>query len=87
MVQMAGSEEEEYEESRRISTAFRLLTSGRLNLAVCVPEEASCELLLYKKGKHEPEYVIEMLAEDGIGEVRFLALEDLDAAEYSTITE
>ena len=56
--------------------------SGRLNLAVCVPEEASCELLLYKKGKHEPEYVIEMLAEDGIGEVRFLALEDLDAAEY-----
>ena len=48
-----------------------------MNLAVCVPKDVSCELLLYKKGESEPDQVIEMPAEEGIGEVRFLALEDL----------
>ena len=41
-----------------------------VNLAVCVPKDVSCELLLYKKGESEPHQVIEMPAEEGIGEVR-----------------
>ena len=39
-----------------------------VNLAVCVPKDVSCELLLYKKGESEPDQVIEMPAEEGIGE-------------------
>ena len=53
-----------------------------MNLAVCVPKDVSCELLLYKKGESEPDQVIEMPAEEGIGEVRFLALEDLEETQY-----
>lgn len=53
-----------------------------VNLAVCVPKDVSCELLLYKKGESEPDQVIEMPAEEGIGEVRFLALEDLEETQY-----
>ena len=29
-----------------------------VNLAVCVPKDVSCELLLYKKGESEPDQVI-----------------------------
>jgi len=53
-----------------------------VNLAVCVPKDVSCELLLYKKGESEPHQVSEMPAEEGIGEVRFLALKDLEAVHY-----
>ena len=35
-----------------------------VNLAVCVPKDVSCELLLYKKGESEPDQVIEMPAEE-----------------------
>ena len=35
-----------------------------VNLAVCVPKDVSCELLLYKKGESEPHQVIEMPAEE-----------------------
>ena len=37
-----------------------------VNLAVCVPKDVSCELLLYKKGESEPDQVIEMPSEEGI---------------------
>lgn len=54
----------------------------RINFAVSVPKGKKCELLLYPAGGTEPAFVHEMPEEDGIGEVRFLALEELDAAQY-----
>ena len=53
-----------------------------MNFAVQVPEGKTCELLLYKKGKEEPEHIFEMPGEEGIGEVRFLMIEDIDAKDY-----
>ena len=62
---------------------FGAVVEGRkVNFAVQVPEEKACALLLYKKGKQEPEHVFEMPAEEGIGEVRFLMVEDIDAKDY-----
>jgi len=56
--------------------------NGRMNFAVSVPSGKTCELLVYGKGKTEPVQVFEMTEEDGMGEVRFLALEEFDAARY-----
>ncbi len=56
--------------------------NDRINFAVSVPAGKSCELLLYKAGETRPEKVFEMPEEEGLGEVRFLALEDLDAKRY-----
>ncbi len=55
---------------------------GKLNFSVCIPSGKMCELLLYRVGKAEPEQSIEMPETEGIGEVRFLALKDLDAGQY-----
>lgn len=49
----------------------------RVNFAVCVPEGSKCELLLYPAGADVPAEVYLMQEKDGIGEVRFLALEGL----------
>ena len=56
--------------------------AGKINFAVSVPAGKSCELLLYKAGAEEPEYIFQMPEEEGIGEVRFLALKDLEAVHY-----
>lgn len=58
---------------------------GKINFAVSVPAGKCCELLLYRAGKQEPVEVFEMKEKDGIGEVRFLALEGIrpDAYEYN----
>lgn len=62
---------------------FGAVVEGRkVNFAVQVPEGKTCELLLYKKGKEEPEHIFEMPGEEGIGEVRFLMIEDIDAKDY-----
>ena len=53
-----------------------------INFAVSVPAGKACELLLYKVGGQEPEIVFDMPEEEGLGEVRFLAVEDLDADSY-----
>lgn len=55
---------------------------GKVNFAVSVPTGVRCELLLYKAGKQEPAEVFEMAEEDGIGEVRFLALKGLHPHAY-----
>ena len=55
---------------------------NRVNFAVQVPEGKSCELLLYKRGKKRPEATFDMPREEGIGEVRFLAVEELEAEQY-----
>lgn len=56
--------------------------NGRMNFAVSVPAGKTCELLLYSMGKTEPVQVFEMTEEEGMGEVRFLAIEEFDAAQY-----
>ena len=55
---------------------------NRVNFAVQVPEGKSCALLLYKRGKKRPEATFDMPREEGIGEVRFLAVEELEAEQY-----
>ncbi len=55
---------------------------GRMNFAVSVPVGKNCELLLYRAGSMKPEIVFEMPEEEGVGEVRFLAVEDLDEQKY-----
>lgn len=46
----------------------------KMNFAVAVPTGKTCELLLYSKGKPEPVQRFNMPEEEGIGEVRFLAV-------------
>lgn len=58
------------------------IINDRINFAVSVPEGKVCELLLYHSGKKNPSYVYEMPEEDGIGEVRFLAVEGFDPVKY-----
>lgn len=58
------------------------MRDGRMNFAVSVPVGKSCELLLYRTGEREPSEIYEMPQEDGLGEVRFLALEAFDEKKY-----
>lgn len=58
------------------------IEKDRINFAVPVSRGKTCELLLYLAGEKEPDCVYEMPEEDGIGEVRFLAVEGLDIAQY-----
>ena len=53
-----------------------------INFAVQVAKGKTCELLLYKRGKEVPEYQFDMPEEEGVGEVRFLAVEGLKADRY-----
>ena len=56
-------------------------TSGdHVNFSVAVPEGERCWLLLYRAGEEEPKERYEMT--EAIGEVRFLALEGMDPADY-----
>ena len=59
-----------------------VVKGNRVNFAVQVPQGKTCELLLYRAGRTLPEQCFEMAEEDGIGEVRFLAIEDIDAGKY-----
>lgn len=54
----------------------------KMNFAVSVPSGKCCELLLYQAGKKEPVKIYEMPEAEGLGEVRFLALEELDWKHY-----
>ncbi len=51
-----------------------------VNFSVAVPQEKECQLLLYRAGRKKPCAVYEMKRE--IGEVRYLALEGMDASGY-----
>lgn len=55
---------------------------GGINFAVSVPAGKDCELLLYRAGRKIPEKVYPMPEEEGLGEVRFLAVEGIDAHRY-----
>ena len=54
----------------------------RVNFSVQVPSGRSCGLLLYRKGKEIPAARFDMPEEEGIGEVRFLAVEGIEADKY-----
>ncbi|MEE0781599.1 MAG: glycogen debranching protein, partial [Sellimonas sp.] len=53
-----------------------------VNFSLQVPAGKKCELLLYRVGRKKPECTFDMPEEDGIGEVRFLAVEGIDAEKY-----
>lgn len=55
---------------------------NKVNFVVEVPDGKSCQLLLYKSGKNKPEQSFDMPESEGIGEVRFLAVEGIDTEEY-----
>ncbi len=56
--------------------------NGKMNFAVSVPAGKRCELLLYRTGQNEPAEIFDMPEEEGLGEVRFLALDELDGQQY-----
>lgn len=55
---------------------------NQVNFALQVPSGKQCELLLYEKGKAVPKYRFELPEKEGIGEVRFLAIEEIDPEKY-----
>ena len=62
---------------------FGTVVKGRkVNFAVQVPAGKKCELLLYREGRKHPECTFDMPENEGIGEVRFIAVEDIDADKY-----
>lgn len=58
------------------------IKQDKVNFAVSVPTGNKCELLLYRAGKTEPAFIYEMPEEEGLGEIRFLAVEGLDVQKY-----
>lgn len=56
------------------------VSGDHVNFSVAVPEGERCWLLLYRVGEEEPKERYEMT--EAIGEVRFLALEGMDPADY-----
>lgn len=58
------------------------IKEDRVNFAVSVPKGKKCELLLYRAGKEEIECEYSMPEYEAVGEVRFLAIEGVDAAQY-----
>lgn len=58
------------------------IKQDKVNFAVSVSSGKKCELLLYRAGKTEPAQVYEMPEEEGLGEIRFLAVEGLDVQKY-----
>lgn len=56
------------------------VTEGNVNFSIAVPEGKSCNLLMYRAGEEKPCESCPM--EASIGEVRVLALADVDASAY-----
>lgn len=56
------------------------ISGDHVNFSVAAPEGERCWLLLYRAGEEEPKERYEMT--EAIGEVRFLALEGMDPADY-----
>ena len=54
----------------------------KANFAIQVPAGKTCELLLYREGKSHPAYTFEMPEEEGIGEVRYLAVDEIEPEKY-----
>nr|WP_294491448.1 alpha-amylase family glycosyl hydrolase [uncultured Mediterraneibacter sp.] len=59
-----------------------VVEGSKANFAVQVPSGKTCEVLLYRVGKARPEHSFEMPEEEGIGEVRFLGIDGIEAGKY-----
>lgn len=55
---------------------------NKVNFAVQVPAGKKCEVLIYRSGARQPRYRFEMPEDEGIGEVRFLAVEGIESDRY-----
>ena len=64
------------------SGSERLQKKEKVNFSVQVPMGKTCELLLYREGNTKPEVCFDMPEEEGIGEVRFLSVEEIDPEKY-----
>lgn len=53
-----------------------------VNFAIAVQTHHTCKLLLYKSGESKPEQILDMPEKQGVGEVRFLALEKFQPWNY-----
>ena len=51
------------------------ITEHKINFSMVVKQGKKCKLLLYKSGEKEPKKMIEMPENEGIGAVRYLAIE------------
>ena len=56
------------------------MIGNTMNFSVAVPQEKECQLLLYHAGEKKPCMSFGM--KTSIGEVRYIALEDIDPSEY-----
>ena len=56
------------------------MIGNTMNFSVAVPQEKECQLLLYHAGENKPCMSFGM--KKSIGEVRYIALEDIDPSEY-----
>ena len=56
------------------------MIGNTMNFSVAVPQEKECQLLLYHAGEKKPCMSFGM--KKSIGEVRYIALEDIDPSEY-----
>nr|WP_330382197.1 alpha-amylase family glycosyl hydrolase [Mediterraneibacter massiliensis] len=54
----------------------------RVNFSVSVPAGKECILSVYKAGEEDPAYTFDMKQKEGMGEIRFLALESVFPGEY-----
>lgn len=59
-----------------------VVEGSKVNFSLQVAGGSSCRLLLYKEGRSKPEKSFEMPEEEGIGEVRFLQIDGIDAEKY-----
>ena len=53
-----------------------------VNFVLQVPSGKKCELLLYREGEKESDRSFEMPEDEGIGEVRFVRIDGIDAEKY-----
>ncbi len=58
------------------------ITESGVNFSVAVSAGKSCQLIVREKGKKKPHMSFDMPKKDGIGEVRFLTLENFDFDKY-----
>ena len=57
-------------------------TDKGMNFAAAIPQGKACELLLYQKEGDVPVFACELKEETAAGEVRCLALEDMEGESY-----
>ena len=58
------------------------VNGNTVNFSVAVSTGKSCQLIVREKGKKTPHMTFDMPKEEGIGEVRFLTLENFDLEKY-----